>query len=36
MARFAVMVVLLAGGGLVLSEFHAGHGGHGYQDWEQE
>ena len=36
LARFAVVVVLLAGGGAVLSHFHANHAGSGYQDWEQE
>ncbi len=35
-ARLAVVAALLAGGGVVLSEFHAGHDGSGYQDWEQE
>ena len=36
LARFAVLAALLAGGGVVLSEFHADHDGSGYQDWEQE
>jgi hypothetical protein len=36
LARFAVVVVLLAGGGAVLSHFHSDHNGNGYQDWEQE
>ena len=36
LARFAVVAALLAGGGVVLSEFHVGHDGSGYQDWEQE
>jgi hypothetical protein len=36
LARFAVVVVLLAGGGAVLSHLHAHHDFGGYQDWEQE
>ena len=36
LARFAVVAALLAGGGVVLSEFHVDHDGSGYQDWEQE
>jgi hypothetical protein len=36
LARFAVVVVLLAGGGAVLTHFHADHNDNGYQDWEQE
>jgi hypothetical protein len=35
LARFAVLAALLAGGGVVLSQFHASHAS-GYQDWEQE
>jgi hypothetical protein len=39
-ARFAVAVVLLAGGGMALSHFHVpGHAGaahDGAHDWEQE
>jgi hypothetical protein len=34
--RFAVVVVLLAGGGAVLNHLHAHHGGDAYPDWEQE
>jgi hypothetical protein len=34
--RVAVVVVLLAGGGAVLSHLHAHHGGDAYPDWEQE
>jgi hypothetical protein len=30
-----VLAALLAGGGVVLSEFHTDHDGSGYQDWEQ-
>jgi hypothetical protein len=36
LARFAVLVVLLAGGGMVLSQLHAHGDASGYQDWEQE
>ena len=36
LARFAVVVVLLAGGGAVLSHFHANQDRGDYQDWEQE
>jgi hypothetical protein len=36
LARFAVVVALLAGGGAVWSHFHADTNGGGYQDWEQE
>jgi hypothetical protein len=35
MARFAVLVALLAGGGAVLSRFHSDPMSL-YQDWEQE
>jgi hypothetical protein len=36
LARFAVLVVLLAGSGLVLEHFHDQHAAGGYQDWEVE
>lgn len=36
LARFAVVVALIVGGGAVLSHYHAGHGASSYQDWEQE
>ncbi|HET7883635.1 MAG TPA: hypothetical protein VFL55_22300 [Acetobacteraceae bacterium] len=35
LARFAVVVALVVGGGAVLSHYH-GHNDGGYQDWEQE
>jgi hypothetical protein len=36
LTRFAVVVVLVVGGGAVLSRLHVDHGASGYQDWEQE
>jgi hypothetical protein len=36
LARFAVVVALLAGGGAVLSRYHVSQDENGYQDWEQE
>ena len=36
MARLAVVVVLLAGSGVVLEHLHAQGDWGGYQDWEQE
>ena len=36
LTRLAVLVALLAGGGAMLSGFHANHDGSGYQSWEQE
>ncbi len=36
LARFAVLVVLLAGSGVALSYFEARSGAGGVQDWEQE
>jgi hypothetical protein len=35
-ARFALLVVLLAGGGAVLGSVHIQHDAPGYQDWEME
>ncbi len=36
LGRYVVVVVLLVGGGVALSHFHAHHDVSGYQDWEQE
>jgi hypothetical protein len=36
LARFALLVVLLAGGGAVLSSVHVQRDAPGYQDWEME
>ncbi len=36
LARFAVVVALIAGFGAVLNHHHADRGASGYQDWEQE
>ena len=36
LARLAVLVVLVAGSGVVLSHYHDQPDGSGYQSWEQE
>jgi hypothetical protein len=36
MASLAVVVVLLAGSGMILNHLHAQGDAGGYQDWEQE
>ena len=36
LTRFAVVVVLMAGGGAALSHFYPDHGAAHYQGWEQE
>jgi hypothetical protein len=36
LARLGVLVVLLAGSGVVLSHYHVHGPADGYQDWEQE
>ena len=36
LARFAVVVALVVGGGAVLSRYHVSHDDSSYQDWEQE
>jgi hypothetical protein len=36
LARLALLVVLLAGSGLVMASVHVQHDAPGYQDWEME
>jgi hypothetical protein len=36
LARLAVVVALVVGGGAVLSRYHVSQDESGYQDWEQE